>query len=307
VSHETLPRPRPRPRPRPEKTEERPTPPPPHRRRKHWTKRGNPVSGLGSVIWLAIVLVPIYAMLSASLTSQDKALTGNPLNPPTSPTLDNYNTVLNSGFGHLLSNTAIVAVAVVAIVLGLSVPIAYVAVRTRNRWSGLAFRLFLLGVAIPAQAVVVPLYLLIAKLNLYDSLLAVILPTAAFAMPVSVLVLVGTLRDVSEDLYEAMALDGASPQRMLFQLAIPLAKGGISTVVIFAALQAWNGFLFPLIFTQSDGPRVLTLGLFNYVSQFGVNIPALLASVVLSGIPIFAVYLVARRALIGGLMGVGGK
>ncbi|MCZ4510622.1 carbohydrate ABC transporter permease [Streptomyces sp. ActVer] len=295
------------PRPRPAKTEERPTPPPPQRRRKHWTKRGNPVSGLGSAIWLAIVIVPIYAMLSASLTSQDKALTGNPLNPPTSPTLDNYNTVLNSGFGHLLSNTAIVAVAVVAIVLGLSVPIAYVAVRTRNRWSGLAFRLFLLGVAIPAQAVVVPLYLLIAKLNLYDSLLAVILPTAAFAMPVSVLVLVGTLRDVSEDLYEAMALDGASPQRMLFQLAIPLAKGGISTVVIFAALQAWNGFLFPLIFTQSDGPRVLTLGLFNYVSQFGVNIPALLASVVLSGIPIFAVYLVARRALVGGLMGVGGK
>ncbi|MEV0558104.1 carbohydrate ABC transporter permease [Streptomyces sp. NPDC050597] len=293
--------------PRPAKTEERPTPPPPRRRRKHWTKRGNPVSGLGSVIWLAIVIVPIYAMLSASLTSQDKALTGNPLNPPTSPTLDNYNTVLNSGFGHLLSNTAIVAVAVVAIVLGLSVPIAYVAVRTRNRWSGLAFRLFLLGVAIPAQAVVVPLYLLIAKLNLYDSLLAVILPTAAFAMPVSVLVLVGTLRDVSEELYEAMALDGASPQRMLFQLAVPLAKGGISTVVIFAALQAWNGFLFPLIFTQSDGPRVLTLGLFNYVSQFGVNIPALLASVVLSGIPIFAVYLVARRALIGGLMGVGGK
>ena len=91
------------------------------------------------------------------------------------------------------------------------------------------------------------------------------------------------------------------------QLTIPLAKGGISTVVIFSALQAWNGFLFPLIFTQSDGPRVLTLGLFNYVSQFGVNIPALLASVVLSGIPIFAVYLVARRALVGGLMGVGGK
>ncbi|MER5226160.1 carbohydrate ABC transporter permease [Streptomyces flaveus] len=292
---------------RPVKTEEPPTRPAPRRRRLHWTKRPNPLAGLGSVLWLAVVIIPIYAMLSASLTSQDKALTDNPLQPPTSPTLDNYNTVLNSGFGHLFSNTLIVAVAVVAIVLVLSVPLAYVAVRTRNRWSGMAFRLFLLGVAIPAQAVVVPLYLLIAKLDLYDTLLAVILPTAAFAMPVSVLVLVGTLRDVSEDLYEAMALDGASPQRMLFQLAIPMAKGGISTVVIYSALQAWNGFLFPLIFTQSDGPRVLTLGLFNYVSQFGVNIPALLASVVLSGVPIFAVYLVARRALIGGLMGVGGK
>nr|WP_202489598.1 carbohydrate ABC transporter permease [Streptomyces sp. SID8381] len=265
------------------------------------------MAGLGSVLWLAVVIVPIYAMITTSLTRQDEALGKNALTPPADPTLENYGTVLHNGFGHFLLNTALAAAAVVAIVLVLCVPLSYVAVRTRGFWSGAAFRLFLLGVAIPAQAVVIPLYLMIAKLNLYDSLLAVVLPTAAFAMPVSVLILTGTLRDISEEMYEAMALDGASPTRMLFQLVIPMAKGGISTVVVYAALQAWNGFLFPLIFTQSDGPRVLTLGLFNYVSQFGVNIPALLASVVLSGIPIFAVYLVARRALVGGLMGVGGK
>jgi xylobiose transport system permease protein len=302
MSHDTLPRPR------PVKTEEGARSAVPSRRRRlHWTRRPNAVAGLGSVLWLAVVIVPIYAMISASLTRQDEALGHNALKPPTDPTLDNYNTVLHNGFGHFLTNTAVAAASVVAIVLVLCVPLSYVAVRTRTFWSGAAFRLFLLGVAIPAQAVVVPLYLMIAKLNLYDSLLAIILPTAAFAMPVSVLILTGTLRDISEEMYEAMALDGASPTRMLFQLVIPMAKGGISTVVIFSALQAWNGFLFPLIFTQSDGPRVLTLGLFNYVSQFGVNIPALLASVVLSGIPIFIVYLVARRALVGGLMGVGGK
>ncbi|MGW0189207.1 carbohydrate ABC transporter permease [Streptomyces sp. NPDC003362] len=300
MSHDTLPRPA-------KLREPARQPARSPRRRRHWTKRANPVAGLGALIWLVVVLVPIYAMLSASLTRQDQSLTGNPLKPPGDPTLDNYGTVLNSGFGHLLANTAIAAIAVVGLVLVLAVPLAYVAVRTRTRWSGAAFRLFLLGVAIPAQAVVVPLYLLIAKLGLYDTLPAVILPTAAFAMPVSVLILTGTLRDISEELYEAMALDGASSLRMLFQLVIPLAKGGISTVVIYSALQAWNGFLFPLIFTQSDGPRVLTLGLFNYVSQFGVDVPALLASVVLSGIPIFAVYLVARRALVSGLMGVGGK
>ncbi len=299
MSHTTLPR--------PTKTPESAGRPQETPRRRHWSRRPNPVAGLGATLWLLIVLVPIYAMLSASLTDQEQALTENPLRPPTDPTLDNYNTVLDSGFGHLLVNTVITAVAVVGIVLVLSVPLAYVAVRTRTRWSGGAFRLFLLGVAIPAQAVVVPLYLLISELGLYDTLLAVILPTAAFAMPVSVLVLTGTLRDISEELYEAMALDGASPLRMLLQLTVPLAKGGISTVVIYSALQAWNGFLFPLIFTQSDGPRVLTLGLFNYVSQFGVNIPALLASVVLSGVPIFVVYLLARRALVSGLMGVGGK
>ncbi|MFJ6461298.1 carbohydrate ABC transporter permease [Streptomyces sp. NPDC091387] len=270
-------------------------------------KRGNPLAGLGSLVWLVIVVVPLYTLVSSSLMHQDEALSGDPLAFPTDPTLDNYNTVLHSGFLTLLGNTAIVAASTVAIVLALSVPVAYVAVRTRSRLSSLAFRTFLLGVAIPAQAVIVPLYLLIGKMGLYDTLPAIILPTAAFAMPVAVLVLSGTMRDVSEEMYEAMALDGATPLRMLWQLAIPMSKAGISTVAIFSALQAWNGFLFPLILTQSEEKRVLTLGLFTFMSQFGVNIPAVLAAIVLSVVPIFAVYLVARRALVNGLMGVGGK
>ncbi|WUS95675.1 carbohydrate ABC transporter permease [Streptomyces sp. NBC_00708] len=274
------------------------------RRRRRW---GNPLAGLGSVVWLLLVIVPLYTLVSSSLMHQDEALNGDPLAVPTDPTLDNYRTVLDSGFSTMLSNTAIVAVATTAIVLVLSVPVAYVAVRTRSRLSGLAFRTFLLGVAIPAQAVIVPLYLLITKMGLYDSLPAIILPTAAFAMPVAVLILSGTMRDVSEEMYEAMALDGASSLRMLWQLAIPMSKAGISTVAIYTALQAWNGFLFPLILTQSEENRVLTLGLFNFMSQFGVNIPAVLAAIVLSVVPIFAVYLVARKALVNGLMGVGGK
>ncbi|WP_330451582.1 MULTISPECIES: carbohydrate ABC transporter permease [unclassified Streptomyces] len=274
------------------------------RRRRRW---GNPLAGLGSLVWLVLVIVPLYTLVSSSLMHQDEALNGDPLAVPTNPTLDNYRTVLDSGFSTMLTNTAIVAVATVAIVLVLSVPVAYVAVRTRSRLSGLAFRTFLLGVAIPAQAVIVPLYLLITKMGLYDSLPAIILPTAAFAMPVAVLILSGTMRDVSEEMYEAMALDGASSLRMLWQLAIPMSKAGISTVAIYTALQAWNGFLFPLILTQSEENRVLTLGLFNFMSQFGVNIPAVLAAIVLSVVPIFAVYLVARKALVNGLMGVGGK
>ncbi|MFI9494377.1 MULTISPECIES: carbohydrate ABC transporter permease [Streptomyces] len=276
----------------------------PARRR---ARLGNPVAGLGSLVWLVIVVVPLYTLVSASLMRQDQALNGEPLAIPTDPTLDNYRTVLDSGFLSLLGNTAIVAVVTVALVLVLSVPVAYVAVRTRSRLSSLAFRTFLLGVAIPAQAVIVPLYLLIGKMGLYDTLWAIILPTAAFSMPVAVLVLSGTMRDVSEEMYEAMSLDGATPLRMLWQLVVPLSKAGISTVAIFSALQAWNGFLFPLILTQSEENRVLTLGLFNFMTQFGVNIPAVLAAIVLSVVPIFLVYLVARRALINGLMGVGGK
>jgi xylobiose transport system permease protein len=93
---------------------------------------------------------------------------------------------------------------------------------------------------------------------------------------------------------------------MFIQLVLPLARGGIATAGMYSALlQAWNGLIFPLILTQSDSNRVLTLGLFNYIGQFRINIPALLAAVVLSGVPIFIAYLLARRALISSFMGIG--
>ena len=88
---------------------------------------------------------------------------------------------------------------------------------------------------------------------------------------------------------------------MLFTLVLPLARPALVTVSVFTALGAWNGFLFPLVLTQSDSTRVLTLGLFNFQGQFGTNVPGLLAAVTLSVLPIFALYLVGRRFLVGGL------
>jgi xylobiose transport system permease protein len=270
-------------------------------------RRANPLAGAGSLVWLVVVLVPVYVMVTTSLMHRDEALGGKALAPPHHATLANYRLVWRSGFPGFLLNNVVVTAAAVALVVGLCVPVAYVVVRTRGRWAGLAFRVFLLGLAIPAPVTIVPLYVLIGKMGLYDSLPAIVLPTAAFAMPVTVLILVGTMRDISEELYEAMALDGAGPLRMLLRLVVPLSRSGISTVSVFTGLNAWNGFLFPLILTQSDGDRVLTTGLYNLSDQYGINVPATLAAVVLSGVPMFAVYLVARRALISGLMGAGGK
>ncbi len=130
--------------------------------------------------------------------------------------------------------------------------------------------------------IIVPLYVMVSKFGLYDSLWAIILPTAAFAMPVTLLVLVGTMRDISEELYESMAIEGASSAQMLLRLVIPLSKGGISTVSVFAGLAAWNGLLFPLILTQSPQNQVLTTGLWNLSSEYGVDVPATLAALTLS-------------------------
>ena len=79
------------------------------------------------------------------------------------------------------------------------------------------------------------------------------------------------------------------------------ARPALLTVSIFAALEAWNGFLFPLVLTQSDDTRVVPFALYDFQTQFGINVPALLAAVVLSTLPVFALYLVGRRQLLGGL------
>lgn len=269
--------------------------------------RPNLLAGVLATGWLLVVIVPLYYLLSSSLRSRSDYLSGNPLMPPASPTLENYWTVLEGGFGLYLFNNVVVTAATVLIVVALAVPAAYAIARSPSRIVQRGFTLLLAGLAIPAQATIIPVYLLITRMNLYDSLTAIILPTAAFALPVATLVLTNSLRDVPKELYEAQAIDGAGAFRVLRHLVLPLARPAIMTVAIFTSLTAWNGFLFPLVLTQSESTRVLTLGLWNFQGQFGTNVPALLAAVTLSVLPIFVLYLIGRRFLLSGLTAGFGK
>jgi xylobiose transport system permease protein len=270
-------------------------------------RRPNYLAGAASLIWLFIIGLPLYVIFNATVQHRPDYAEGGPLAFPKHFTFDNFHLDFSGGFGQYFLNTVVVTVSVVALVLLLVPPLAYAIVRSPNGTIGGVFRLFLLGLAIPLQAVIVPMFYVISKAGLYDNLLGVILPTAAFAMPISTLVLSGTMRDIQRELFEAMSVDGASPWRMFFQLVLPMSKGGLSTITVFSALQAWNGFLFPLVLTQSDSSKVLTLGLFDFSTEHGVDIPGLLAAVVVSTLPILLVYLFARRALLQGLVGVGGK
>ncbi|MGY0062011.1 carbohydrate ABC transporter permease [Streptomyces sp. LZ34] len=301
-------------RPEADRTADKAAPPPKPRRpglprllKGSGPRRPNYPAGLASLLWLVIVGAPLYVLVATTFRTRDGYIDNGPLSLPTHPTLANYDRVLSSHFFTYLGNTLVVTAVCAAIVIVLSVTVGYAVVRSRSRVSRRAFQIFLLGLAIPSQAVIIPIYLVITKLQLYDTLLAVILPTAAFSLPVSVLILTGTMRDIDEELYESMALDGAGPTRVLLRLVVPMSRAGISTVGVYSALHAWNGFMFPLILTQSRSNRVLTLGLYDYVGEFRVDTPALLTAVVLSIVPIFVVYLFARRQLINGLMGVGGK
>lgn len=274
-----------------------------------WRRAGCGVGILGrrattvalALVWLVIVGAPLYYMIVVSFEPQSSYLGSNPWFPSVGVTLSNYTSVLGSGFGTYLLNSVIVAGGSTVLVVTVSLLSAYVIVRKVTRTTAAILRIFLIGLAVPIQALIIPLYIEILRLHLYNTLPALILPLAAFGIPITVLILVNFLRDVPRELIDAMQVDGAGPVRLLLSLVVPISRPAIVTVAIYDALSAWNNFLFPLILTQSSRVAVLPLAIFNFEGKHLVDIPAVMAAVFLSVAPLFFLYIVARRQIVSGL------
>lgn len=269
--------------------------------------RPNVLGAIGAWLWLAIIILPIYYIFVTSLRPQPDYYSENPLSWPENATLDAYIRVLENDFLLFFLNSVIVTVVTVAASLAVSLMAAYVVVRSRDWFGRNLFRVALLGIAIPIQAAIIPVYYLIVQLGLYDTLAALILPSIAFSIPLTLLILTNFLRELPESLFESMRMDGASEWKILLRLVLPLSRPALATVGVYQALQVWNGFLFPLVLTQSASTRVLPLSLWSFQGQFGVDVPAVLAAVVLSVLPMLAAYILARRQLVSGLTAGFGK
>ncbi len=262
----------------------------------------NWLGGWAGAVWLLVVMLPIYWIFITSFKTQSNYFVTNPFAPPSHPTLDNYRLVLASDFVHYFLNSVIVTIGAVAPAVIISFMAAYAIVRGgRSRFLRLVNGLFLMGLAIPLQAVIIPVYLIIIRLQLYDSLAAIILPSIAFAIPLSVLVISNFIRDVPKELFESMRMDGATEWGTLWYLTFPLTRPALVTVSIYQGVLVWNNFLLPLVLTQSPDKRTLPLALWTFQGQFSINVPAVLASVVLTAVPMLVMYAVGRRQLVSGL------
>ncbi|MDR1824255.1 MAG: carbohydrate ABC transporter permease [Bifidobacteriaceae bacterium] len=269
--------------------------------------RPNLLGGAFGWLWLIIILVPIYYGILASFRTQGEYYASNPLVPPSSLNMRAYKLVIENDFGRYLMNSVIITVGTVVILLFVSILGAYAIVRGQSKASQRLFRLVLLGLAIPAQATIVPLYYMIVKMGLYDTLIALILPGVGFGIPITILILVNFVRDIPGELFESMTVDGAGSWRTMLSLVLPLARPALVTVGIYDALQVWNGFLFPLVLTGKPEVRVLPYSLFTYQGEHGADQPAILAAVIVSCLPILALYIVGRRQLVAGLTAGFGK
>jgi ABC-type glycerol-3-phosphate transport system permease component len=259
-------------------------------------------------IWLLIVLFPIYYMVLASFRSQGQYLTANAWSPAGGLSLSSWSTIFSgqSGLWGDFLRGLIYAGGTIVVVAALSLVAAYRIAQNGSRFAAVSFRLILFGLAVPIQAIIIPLYVITLKIHLYDTLIGLILVTAASLVAIAVLLTVNYVRMIPNELYDAMAVDGARERTIFASLVWPLARPVVGVVSIFAGLGAWNNFLLPLILTQSNSDTVMTLGLFKVsttASGYGVNVPVVMAGVVLSVLPLLLLYIALRRQFIKGIGG----
>jgi raffinose/stachyose/melibiose transport system permease protein len=262
---------------------------------------GRVVAFVLATAWLVVVIAPIYYMVLASFRSQGNYLTENPWLPKGGLTLGEYGTVFGAGLGRYLLNSVIITVVCIALTVSTCLGAAFRIVRRSTRAASGSFRILLLGLAIPIQAIIVPLYLLIYKLHLYDTLFALMLTMSAAAVPVSVMIMVSFIRDIPRELIGAMLVDGGTEWTVFRRLIVPLATPVLATLSIYDGLNVWNNFILPLVLTQSNSVAVLPLGLTKLEGQYAINVPAVMAAVLLSVLPLVVLFIVMRKQVMRSL------
>jgi multiple sugar transport system permease protein len=249
---------------------------------------------------VAIVLLPIYWMVITSL-KLPREIYRVPSLWPQVFTWDNYHELIDEkDFLLNIRNSLIVASAVTVISLIISSFAAYSLVRFRYRFKGIIGRIILFAYLTPTSLLFIPLSIIIARLNLGNSLNGLILVYLTFSLPLSTWLLQGYFRGVPKELEEQAMVDGSTRLGALFRILLPLSLPGLAAVSIFTFTGAWNELLLALIFITSESKRTVPLGINYLITSDVLPWGTLMAGAVLSSLPVMILYFVAQRFMVSG-------
>jgi raffinose/stachyose/melibiose transport system permease protein len=249
----------------------------------------------------AVVLVPVLFGVLGGFKDSGQLFT-NPFGLPHPWVPSNYIGVLvSSSFWRQLGNSTLIAVATTLVVVGFSALAAFVFARFAFRGRELFFTLFAIGLMFPFAVAILPLFVLLRTFGLLDNPLGVILPQAAFQLPITIIILRGFFRTIPGEIEESATLDGCSSFGFFWRILVPMARPALATVSVLTVVASWNSFLLPVVvFTDPDW-STLPLGVLRFHSEHSSDIARIFAFVIISMVPSLAFYAVAERQLIGGL------
>ncbi len=253
------------------------------------------------LIVMLVILFPIYWMLTISLKIP-RDIYRTPALWPDTVTMDNYRELIEEkDFLTNIRNSLIVASSVTVMSIVVSSFAAYSIVRFKYRFKGVVGRVILFAYLTPVSLLFIPLSIIIARLNLGNTLWGLIVVYLAFSIPLSTWLLTGYFRGVPAELEEQAMVDGSTRMGALFRILLPLSAPGLVAVAIFTFTGAWNELLLALIFITSEDLRTVPLGL-NYLITGDVFLwGPIMAGAVLSSLPVIILYLLAQRFMVQGM------
>ncbi|KAA2251382.1 carbohydrate ABC transporter permease [Solihabitans fulvus] len=210
----------------------------------------------------------------------------------------------DSHFGQAALNTVVLVVASSVVVVAVSAPASYVLAKTKTRISGAMAVFFALGIGIPVQVIVIPLFVMMQDAGLVNSLGGLFVLYVALSVPFTVFLLIGFFGSLPEEIEEAAAIDGAGALRTFVQIVLPVARNGLITALILNLISLWNETFIALVFIQDSGKQTLSLALLGFLQtqQYsGSDYGALFAGVSILVLPMLALYVWLGRRIIEGL------
>jgi raffinose/stachyose/melibiose transport system permease protein len=255
------------------------------------------------ILYTIVALFPVLLVLLNSLKDR-KAIFSAPLALPTPSTfsLAGYETVLAQGnFALYFTNSLIVTVVALALVLLLGAMAAYALAEYRFPGNPLMALYLAIGIMIPIRLGTVGILELMVGLGLVNTRTALVLVYTATGLPLAIFILSEFMRQVSKDLKDAGRIDGLSEYTIFVRIVLPLMRPPMATVAVFTMIPVWNDLWFPLILAPGEATKTITLGAQIFLGQFVTDWNAVLAALSVAILPVLILYLIFSKQLIRGI------
>ncbi len=253
---------------------------------------------ISKLIMLACILVALFPLVWVILSSfkTNQEILSNGLSLPTSFSFAGYVEALNMApIMHFFFNSFLIsALSTFLNVLFLSMA-GYIFAKKQFKFKNSLFILLSLSMVIPTTALIGPIYIIITKLGLYDTMSSLVLVYTGLSMPISLMILRATFGGIPNELEDAARIDGAGFLKTFFLVMLPCAKAGVASAAVLAFLEGWNEFTFALLLTSSEKVRTLPLSLSYFTSQFSFNYTALFAAITIAVIPSIVIFAIFQR------------
>lgn len=252
--------------------------------------------------WSLIVLVPFIFMILNSFRKQFDMLQQGVFHLPDPWYFQNYIEVVTNGFFGYFFRSVLVTAVTLVLVLFISACAAYPLSRMTFKTRDIIYAGIVAMMSVPMHVTLIPIFKMTTNMGLYDNLAALIGPYTAFALPLSVFILTSFMKSIPRELEEAAEIDGCGKFRNFFKIILPLSKPGLSTLAIYNGVSTWNEFAFANTLLQTPSNKTLPLALGQFQGEHSLDIPLILAVLVLSALPMIILYIIFQDKLIKGMM-----